>query len=114
MEMPFHRAWLKYIFKNNFINFLPNDKILNLSNLKACEDDKITVIQEIKFVLSRIGKIVGKGENAGYQHFLLFPVCKSLLSQGRKSQGLFGKGISTQLHRSLNLLVTRHHFSKQH
>ena len=25
------------------------------------------------FVYYRIEKIVGKGENAGYQHFLLFP-----------------------------------------
>ena len=26
-------------------------------------------------VCDRIGNIVGKGENAGYQHFLLFPQC---------------------------------------
>ena len=40
-------------------NSLPNDKILDWSKLKA--------------FLSLIGlkKIVGKGENAGYQHFLL-------------------------------------------
>ena len=27
------------------------------------------------FVLDRVENIVGKGENAGYQHFLLFPGC---------------------------------------
>ena len=27
------------------------------------------------FVLDRVENIVGKGENAGYQHFLLFPQC---------------------------------------
>ena len=29
--------------------------------------------QKLKFILGRIENIVGKGENAGYQHFLLFP-----------------------------------------
>ena len=29
----------------------------------------------MKFTLERVEKIVGKGENAGYQHFLLFPQC---------------------------------------
>ena len=28
-----------------------------------------------KFNLERVENIVGKGENAGYQHFLLFPQC---------------------------------------
>ena len=27
------------------------------------------------YVLDRVQNIVGKGENAGYQHFLLFPQC---------------------------------------
>ena len=27
------------------------------------------------FVFDRVENIVGKGENAGYQHFLLFPQC---------------------------------------
>ena len=29
----------------------------------------------IIFVLDIVENIVGKGENAGYQHFLLFPQC---------------------------------------
>ena len=28
-----------------------------------------------RFVFHRVENIVGKGENAGYQHFLLFPQC---------------------------------------
>ena len=28
-----------------------------------------------KFVLGSVENIMGKGENAGYQHFLLFPQC---------------------------------------
>ena len=31
--------------------------------------------QILKFVWGRVENIVGKGENAGYQHFLLFPQC---------------------------------------
>ena len=30
--------------------------------------------QKSKFVLRRVENIVGKGENAGNQHFLIFPV----------------------------------------
>ena len=30
------------------------------------------VTQNLKFVLGRVENIVGKGENADYQHFLLF------------------------------------------
>ena len=30
---------------------------------------------KLKFVLGRIQNILGKGENADYQHFLLFPQC---------------------------------------
>ena len=60
----------------NGIKSLPTDKILNLSNLKACADDNRTyATQEIKFLPYAIIKIVGKGENAGYQHFLLFSLC---------------------------------------
>ena len=29
----------------------------------------------MNFVLGRVENVVGKGENAGYQHFLLFPQC---------------------------------------
>ena len=50
---------------------LPDDKIF--SKLKAFADDKLNNTQNIKFVFKRIENIVVKGENAGYQHFLLFP-----------------------------------------
>ena len=54
-------------------NPLPDDKILALPKLKAFADDKFDVIQNIKVVFHRIENIMGKEENAGYQHFLLFP-----------------------------------------
>ena len=62
------------------INSLPNNKIKDLSKLKAFADYKINVTQIFNFVLGRIENIMGKGENAGYQHFLLFPWCFQKLS----------------------------------
>ena len=59
---------------------LPNDKILDLSKFKTFADDKITVAQKFKFTLGRAENIVGKGENAGYQHFLLYAQCFQKLS----------------------------------
>ena len=52
---------------------LPDDKILGFPKLKAFEDDKLNVTQNIKIMFHRIQNIVGKEENASYQHFLLFP-----------------------------------------
>ena len=56
-------------------NSLPNDKIKDLSKLKAFADDKINMTEKLKFVLERVENIVGKGENASYKHFLLFLQC---------------------------------------
>ena len=58
------------------INSLPNDKILDWSKLKAFADKKINLNEKkIKLVLGRVENTVGKGGNAGYQHFLLFQQC---------------------------------------
>ena len=56
-------------------NSLPNDEVLGLSKLKSFADDKSNVTQNLKFVFRRVENIVGKGENAGDQHFLLFLQC---------------------------------------
>ena len=58
-----------------YTNPLPNDKTLDLTKLKAVADNKIVVYQIIKFFLNCLENIFGKGENAGYQHFLFFPEC---------------------------------------
>ena len=50
-------------------------KILDLFRLKVFLDVNLTVTQKSKFALGRVENIVGKGENAGYQHFLLFLQC---------------------------------------
>ena len=56
-------------------NSLPNDNFFYFSKLKAFADDKINVTHKLKFALARERNIVRKGENAGHQHFLLFPQC---------------------------------------
>ena len=56
-------------------NTLPNEKkSFDLSKLK------IKTTQLLKFVLEKVENIVGKGENAGYQHFLLLLQCFQKLS----------------------------------
>ena len=67
-------------------NPLPNNKILGLPKLKAIADDKLNVTKNVKVVFRRIENIVGKEENAGNQHFLLFPQCfqKALSSSASK------------------------------
>ena len=59
----------------SYDNSSPNDKISDWSRFKAFADDKIDGTEKLKFVLGRVENIVGEEENAGYQHFLLFPQC---------------------------------------
>ena len=50
-------------------------KILDWPKLKPLADDKINVAETMISLSERVENIVEKGENAGYQHFLLFPQC---------------------------------------
>ena len=63
--------------------FLQNDKILDCSKFKSFADDKINVNEQLKFCLGGVENIMGKGENADYQHFLLFPQCSQKASLSR-------------------------------
>ena len=65
------------LYRRHNINSVPNNKMLNF---KAFADDKMIVTQKLKFVLGRLENMVGKGENAGYRHFLLFLQCFLKLS----------------------------------
>ena len=51
------------------INPLPDDNILAMSKLKAFADDNFNMSH---FFCDRVENIVGKGENAGDQYFLIF------------------------------------------
>ena len=50
--------------------------------------------KKLKYILGRVENIVGKGENAGYQHFLLFLQCfhTAFFYKGRQKSGLHDKG----------------------
>ena len=48
---------------------------LTWSKLKVFAYNKINENKVLKIGLGRVENIAGKGENAGYQHFLLFPQC---------------------------------------
>ena len=68
-------------------------KILDQSNLKDFADDKIKVTFVPNFVLGSIESIVGKGVNAGYQHFCFsHSVSKELFVRVFKSQDCVVKG----------------------
>ena len=51
------------------LNSFPNDKILDLTKLKAFTDDKLNVSRMMISILDRVENTVEKGENAGYQCF---------------------------------------------
>ena len=77
-------------------NFLSNDKLFDLSNLKAFGEDKINVTQKLKLDSGRIENIVGNGENVGHRHFLLFPQCfQKASSQGSLKLRIVWKRVNT-------------------
>ena len=63
-------------------------KILTLFKLKALADDKFNLDQMAQFFFDKIELLVGKGENAGYQHFLLFPQGLLKAFQSRYPRGV--------------------------
>ena len=67
--------WKRVLWENVRFNPLPNGKSLDVSKLKAFADDKIKVDKMRNSFFYRVENTVGKGENVGYQHFLLFPQC---------------------------------------
>ena len=65
------------------IDSVSNKKCLDQSKFKAFADDNLNVYQKLKFASGRVENILGNGENAGYQHFvLLHSVFKRLLPKG--------------------------------
>ena len=76
--------------RSRCINSSLNNKFLDWSKMKASADEKINVTE--KNVLEMVENIVGKRENAGYQHFLLFQqYFKRLHFQGLQKSGVCGK-----------------------
>ena len=70
--MYIHQLGLWYTAKQSIHNPLPYNKILDVSKLKAVADDKLRVSKITISLFDSVENTVGKGENAGFQHFLLF------------------------------------------
>ena len=64
-------------------NPLPNYIVLNQSKFKAITEDNLNVAQMIEFIFRKFENIMGKEENTGYQHLLLFKYVSKTISQGR-------------------------------
>ena len=56
-----------------WLNPCPNGTFFRWTKFKAFADDAFGVAKLIISVFYRVENIVGKGENAGYQHFFPFP-----------------------------------------
>ena len=63
----------KKSIKLQFLTFYHITKFWPSPNFKELADNKINVVAMMKFVLDWLENIMGKGENAGHQHLLLFP-----------------------------------------
>ena len=66
---------LDFFFSILHFNPFPHSNILDWSKLKAFPADNINVAETMISPSDMEENIVGKGENAGYQHFLLFSQC---------------------------------------
>ena len=58
-------------------------------------------------VLDRLENTVGKGEDAGYKHFLLFPQCFRMPSIGSLKVGIDGKELG--IIKGINKFINRIH-----
>ena len=64
-------------------NSITEDKIFDTTKLKAQADDNLNLPSVNQLILERFENIVGKGENAGKRHLLLFPqFFRKLLCRG--------------------------------
>ena len=63
------------MFYAKLFNPFPNNNFLSWTKLKAFADDKLNAGKIKISVFERVENMAGKGENTGYQHFLLFPQC---------------------------------------
>ena len=65
---------IKLLKKKGFaLTLYQTTKVWTCPNWKAFAENNINVTHKLRFALGRVEKIVGKGKNAGSQHFVLFP-----------------------------------------
>ena len=58
-----------------FFNTFPNNRTLDETKFKVFADNKLNFANMTISLFDRVENTVGKGENTGYQHFLLFSQC---------------------------------------
>ena len=63
------------LLSSNSLNSLPDDKILDSSKLKEFADHNFKFNTNGRKLSKQVENIVGKGEIARYEQFLLFPLC---------------------------------------
>ena len=64
--------WDKMVKGSMQFNHLPNNQIMDWTKLKAFGKNNQILKKIVISDFESVKNIVGKGENAGYQHFLLF------------------------------------------
>ena len=68
----------------------------------TCPLSKMLQTANVEIYLWNLRKHVGKGENAGNQHFILCPYFQ-MTSEGLKIHGLFGKKLNRENNKHLQL-----------
>ena len=68
-----HICTMLNLFSAHFFNSLPNNKILDMTKLKAFTDDKINVAQIMISVFDWVENTVGKGVKCWILAFSSFP-----------------------------------------
>ena len=83
------------LFSSNFKLSSADCFRLDLSKILA-SGNGLNVYQKLKFAVGKVENIAGTGENAGSQHFLLFPQCfQKASSLGLLEFGICGKELNT-------------------
>ena len=107
VNCPFHQVFTEWkILDFSKLKAFADD----LSKLKAFADDKLNVVEMVVIIYESVENLVGKGENADYQHFLHFPqgfpkgyfprVFKTWVCKNCCSHGLLVKALLVQSKRS--------------
>ena len=74
--------------------------------MKAFADDKMNLAEKLKKFFEQVENIVGKEENAGHQHFLIFPQCFQKRSLSLSSKvGLCGKELKLHNYFDWNFIL---------
>ena len=83
-----------------------------MTKLKAFADEKLNVAEMMTSLFDTIENNVVKGENAGYQHFLLFPRCFPKPSSDKNLN--MGKKVDLIFHGEVNIVCKTDKAGYQH